>query len=98
MPTVLVFGSQRELLNFVVRQLESAGYRALGSLALSDVVRWIETEHVDVLVLGGTGARRWTDDVVACLKRRQPWAKVYLPNHPEEVLRGIERHFNADPS
>lgn len=98
MATVLVFGSQRELLGYVVQELERAGYQTLSSLAREDTLRWIETEHVDVLVLGGSLARRWTDEVVAALKRRQPWAKVFLPNHPDEVLRGIERHFSADPS
>ena len=98
MATVLVFGSRREPLVYVVRQLERAGYRALPSLDRDDTLRWIESEHVDVLVLDGSGARRWTDDVVAALKRRQPWAKIFLPGHPDEVLQGIERHFNEDPT
>ena len=98
MATVLVFGSRREPLGYVVQQLERAGYRALPALACDETLRWIETEHVDVLVLDGSGARRWTDDVVGALKRRQPWAKIFLPGHTDEVLPGIERHFSHDPS
>lgn len=95
MATILVFGSHRDVLGYVIRALTAAGYETLQSLARDETLALIESRHIDVLVLGGPTAHQAKDVVVGALKRKHPWAPVILPEDPDDVLVQVERHFTT---
>lgn len=96
MATVLLYGSKPEIVRYISRRLSTAGYQVLPTLERDETLQAIATQDVDALVIGGPRAHEHREDVLKALRERHPFAPVFFPDHPDDVVELVDETFTAD--
>lgn len=91
---ILVVGRHASIMEKVLQMLENNDYSAFGVSTDEAAVEILETQKLDVLVIGGGVSLESTNYLTQIAQKFQPNIKVVLA-HPQTILSDIEKALNG---
>jgi hypothetical protein len=93
---VVVVGSHPVVLEYVSQCLVDAGFRTVACLGADEGAAALENAGaVDAIVLGGPSALAGRDRLLQLLKRNHPFARIIIPERPDEVVERVIASFGG---